>query len=136
MRRLVSIFAFVVVFLIANGFIAFAQPAPSSRASKAAVAAGQMEQAMSSIKQEFGPTVLSDRRGEVEGRQHGRETIGQAWDRHLTSAGFPESMADREHLARDLQLSAGSALLLVAGAADEDKINHLLHELRRISTSQ
>lgn len=136
MRRPVSVFAFVLVLFFSIGFIAYAQPAPSSRASKAAVAASQMEQAMSSIKQEFGPTVLSDGRGEVEGLQHGRETIGQAWDRHLTSAGFPENMADREHLAHDLQLSAGSALLLVAGAADEDKINHLLHELRRIATSQ
>jgi hypothetical protein len=92
----------------------------------------QIEAALKTMKQEFGPTVFTDGQGELHSAAHGDETIGNAWDRNLVAAGVPKDLSQRKALARSIGLDPQASLVL-AGVARMDGIEYLLSQLRHIS---
>jgi hypothetical protein len=104
--------------------------APSVIASKLL---NQIKVALQSMQEECGSTVFTDNRGEVLCKGHGEETIGAAWNRHLTAVGVPGKLSDREALASAINLDPQASLALGAGIARLDAIEYLLSQLRHIS---
>jgi hypothetical protein len=90
----------------------------------------EIEQALKSIKQEFGPDVF--KKVDLDGPS-GDKTLGAAWNRHLVAAGFPKSLVDRENCARALDLDQRASLIMGMGIAKEEAIEYLQSSLRRIA---
>jgi hypothetical protein len=84
--RLVSLLMFVAT--LGGTGVSFAQ---DNRAAQAAVLISQIELAVDNMKREFGQRVLKERKAELYSAGHGEETIGEAWNRHLTAAGVPKT---------------------------------------------
>ena len=55
----------------------------------------QVKLAQQNMTQECGASVFTDNRGEILCKGHGEETIGAAWNRHLTAVGVPAKLSDR-----------------------------------------
>lgn len=111
----------------------FADDNPASPASLASTLLSQIDRAVETMRQEFGPSVFADNRGDLSSPRHGLETIGEAWKRHLVEAGVPNKVSDREVLAKTIGLDPRASLVLVATAARIDAIDYLRSELRRLA---
>ncbi len=100
--------------------------APQAKAQEALALEQQIETAMRNIKHDYGDAVLSDNVAEIAG-----ETIGSIWNRYLTKAGIPDTLAGREELAKRLDLDPAASLILGIGAAGQQKIEYLLKQISR-----
>jgi hypothetical protein len=125
---------FTVIFVFLSGGMSpsVAQTPDINRGTEARALVQEIERAQYEIKREFGATVFTERRSEVDS-EHGHETIGAAWARCLDATGFPKTIAARESVALRLKLNPSVSLVLVSGSADEDKIEYLLDALRHVA---
>ena len=96
----------------AFGYSAVAQDtsANSSSTSKSVAAnlLNQIQTALQTMRQEFGPSVMMDGRGDLNSSAHGNETVAEAWKRNLIAAGVPKEFSKREALARSIGLDFAS----------------------------
>jgi hypothetical protein len=116
--------------LAANNSPGEAQSA--SRGAEARRALAQIELARKNLSEDCGGDVIAQNRGDVFCAKYGRTSIGDAWNKHLDAVGFPSSFDEREALAKILNLPSGESLVLVSGAADDQKLQHLVRALRHI----
>ncbi|MDX1047099.1 hypothetical protein GOL40_28040 [Sinorhizobium medicae] len=91
--------------------------------------AEQLKHAQTLFEKDCGFTIMRGRLPGDVNCGHGAETIGEAWDRALISAGVPRTYDEREKLASDLSLDPQASLVLM-GMARAEGIEYLLKNLQ------